>query len=202
MKRCLIIGKPNVGKTLFLINFSEYLGYKNVELKKVAYDGSTSSKVFSIKDAKIALSSGTAFKTHSLQSLQIDIPSIKGKKTFEFFDSSGIIDGIHGNFHFRKAMAQTLSLIAECDILLHIIDISALEQKNSISGMGEVDFQLAKYGQNKGNYLMLANKIDLLERRTLLIQLQKDYPDIYIIPISALTKQGFNEVKSYVSRRL
>ena len=32
MKQCTIIGKTNVGKTLFLISFAEYLGPKTFDI--------------------------------------------------------------------------------------------------------------------------------------------------------------------------
>ncbi len=202
MKKCLIIGKPNVGKTLFVLNFLEYLGFTNIEIKHIYTSKEIHPLKYTIHNAKHILSSNSPYKTTSLQSIEINFPVIKGKKRIEMIDSSGLIDGIHKNIEIRRAMAQTLAAIKESEIILHIIDLSSLNCQNLISSMGEVDYLLAQFGLTKEGYVILANKIDLLEQKAPIVQLQKEFPTHYIIPISALTKQGFSEVKAYVRRRL
>ncbi|QEK12172.1 GTP-binding protein HSR1 [Crassaminicella thermophila] len=202
MRNCLVIGKPNAGKTLFILNFAEYLGFKNIEIKSIKNDEKVEVKKYSTEEAKRILSSSVPYKTTCLQSIEIEIPILKGRKIIKIIDSSGLIDGIHKDVKIRRAMGQTLGALRESDIILHIIDISKLNYNNVIESIGEVDYQLIKYGAIKEGYAILGNKIDLLERKTPIIQLQKEFSDHYIIPISALLKRGFGEVKSYVSRRL
>lgn len=202
MKKCLIIGKPNAGKTLFMLNFAQYIGLKHVEIKFIQRDRKTNVKNFTIEEAKQLLSSSSPYKTTCLQSIDISIPILKGKKEIEIVDSSGLIDGIHKNIQVRKAMAQTLGEINESDMILHMIDLTKIDPNNIASSMGEVDYQLAQYGHTKEGYIMLGNKIDLFEKKTPIIMLQKKFPNQYIIAISALTKKGFSEVKSFVQRRL
>lgn len=202
MKKCLIIGRPNAGKTLFMLNFAEYLGFENIKIKFVNHDHEIQMEEYTIATAREILSSDTPYKTTCLQSIELDFPVFKGKKTVEILDSSGLIDGIHHNIRMRRAMAQTLAAIKESEMILHIIDISNLMDGNLMEMIGEVDYQLAQYGIIKEGYVILGNKIDLLESRTPIVRLQKEFPDHYIIPISALTKQGFGEVKTYVGRRL
>ncbi len=202
MKKCLIIGKPNVGKTLFLINFAEYLGYRNIALTKKNSQNTPVNRTLSTKEAREVLSSKNPYMTNSLQSVNLNIPLLKGVQELEFIDTSGIIDGVHNNVVIRKSMAETLSLITQCDILIHMIDITTFNQSISINSEENVDIQLIRYGEAKGGYLMLANKMDLLQKKTELVKIQRAFPNIYIIPVSALTKQGFSEVKAYVSRRI
>ncbi|TCO79778.1 GTPase [Marinisporobacter balticus] len=202
MKKCLIIGKPNAGKTLFMLNFAEYIGLTDVEIKFIQNKRNVDIKKLSIEEAKQLLSSNKPYKTTCLQSMTLEIPVLKGKKEIGIMDSSGLIDGIHQDVQVRRAMAQTLGAIEESDIILHMIDLSKINPDNIIGSLGEVDYQLSKYGFTKEGYVILGNKIDLLERKTPLIYLQKEFQEHYIIPISALNKNGFSEVKSFVCRRL
>lgn len=202
MKKCLIVGKPNVGKTLFLIHFGEYLGLRNIKIKHMDSNGRVQQRQYTIESAKKSLSSSEPFRTESLQSIELEIPILKGKKKVEIIDSSGLIDGIHQNVIIRRGMAQTLSAMKESDIILHMIDISSYGADHLINGLGKTDYQLAQYGLLKEGYVILANKMDLLENKSKIIQLQKEFPQHYVIPVSALTGQGFDEVKTYVSRRI
>ncbi|QZY56909.1 GTPase [Crassaminicella profunda] len=202
MKKCLIVGRPNAGKTLFMINFAEYVGLKHVEIKFFKRDKEIDHKKYTIEEARELLSSDIPYKTNCLQSTEIKIPVLKGKKIVSLMDSSGLIDGIHKNIQIRRAMAQTLGAITESHMILHMIDASKINDESIKNTIGEVDYQLVEYGRMKEGYMILANKVDLLERKTPIIQLQKEFPDHYIIPISALTKEGFGEVRSFVCRRL
>ena len=56
MKKCMIIGKANTGKTLFLINFAEYLGLSKITLNIMRREGPALRKTYTIKDAKEYLS--------------------------------------------------------------------------------------------------------------------------------------------------
>ncbi|MCT4618745.1 MAG: 50S ribosome-binding GTPase [Marinisporobacter sp.] len=202
MKKCLIVGRPNAGKTLFMINFAEYVGLKHLEIKFLGKDKSLDYQRYTIEEAREILSSDIPYKTNCLQSIEIKIPVLKGKKTLSLMDSSGLIDGIHKNIQIRRAMAQTLGAITESNMILHMIDASQIDEKNIKNSIGEVDYQLAQYGLIKEGYMILANKVDLLERKTPIIQLQKEFPDHYIVPLSAQTREGFGEVRSFVCRRL
>ncbi|MCT4604970.1 MAG: 50S ribosome-binding GTPase [Marinisporobacter sp.] len=202
MKKCLIVGRPNAGKTLFMINFAEYVGLKNIEIKFLGRDKPLDYQKYTIEEARKILSSDIPYKTNCLQSIEIKIPVLKGKKSLRLMDSSGLIDGIHKNIQIRRAMAQTLGAITESNMILHMMDGSQIDEKNIKSSIGEVDYQLAQYGLMKEGYMILANKVDLLERKTPIIQLQKEFPDHYIIPLSARTREGFGEVRSFVCRRL
>lgn len=202
MKKCLIVGKPNVGKTLFMLNFAQYLHLETVNIYLIYYNGVIENKSYKITQAKELLSSVSPFKTMCLQVLEVDIPMGKGKQRIQVIDSSGLTDGIHMNVEMRKAMAQTLSAIQESNIILHLFDISSLFYDSSDHGISKVDYQLAEFGHSKNGYVILANKIDLIPNKRPIVELQKLFPDHYVIPISAKTGLGFSEVSTFVRRRL
>ncbi|MBB6216701.1 hypothetical protein HNQ80_002805 [Anaerosolibacter carboniphilus] len=199
MKKCLIIGKTHVGKTLFFIHFSNYLGVKRLSIKRIFPNGVIERKLYTLEDAIEALCSNMPFKTQCLQSIELDLPLLKGNMKLEFVDSCGLTDGIHGDVDVRRGMVQTLCMLRESDIILHLIDINSygLRYVTSINTFGKTDLQLTQHGISHQGYAILANRIDLLDNRSKLAQLQQDYPQHTIIPVSALTGQGFNEVKAY-----
>ncbi|AFS78531.1 HSR1-like GTP-binding protein [Gottschalkia acidurici 9a] len=198
MKNAIIIGKTNVGKSLFLVNFAEYLGYEKVYITIEYPDGKKLNKQMSTELAKKYLSSSKDYKTRALQSLDIKLPVYKGKKEIKVVDSSGLADGIHPDISVRNSMIQTLEMLFSSDIIIHIVDVTDYLDSNNLWNNNIIDRQLADYGIPKYKYLLLANKIDLDENEDGLNNLSKFFPKVKIIPVSALYKKGFKEVKDFV----
>src|SRR5690606_12334408 len=111
MKRCIIIGKTNVGKTLFAIQFAAFLGLRELTVTSKSPDGETERRTYSIDEAVRELVSEGAHRTRSLQSITVELPVGKGVKRFELLDTSGLIEGIPSDVNIRRAMAQTLAAV-------------------------------------------------------------------------------------------
>lgn len=67
MKRCTIIGKTNVGKTLFLINFAEYLGSKSLDIELIGNEGVKTIQKIYFKTAISRLVDENPHKTRCIQ---------------------------------------------------------------------------------------------------------------------------------------
>lgn len=113
-------------------------------------------------------------------------------------DTIGLIDGIHPDIDIRMAISQTLAIIRDSDIILHLIDAHAAVKNDLPSTMGEVDYQIAQFAQLKRGYAILANKMDLSDSELGLKKIKQEFQGNLIIPISALYKRGFKEVKTFV----
>ncbi len=187
-----------MGKTLFLINFAEYLGVKSFNIEFINNTGSKTSEKIIPQTAVSYLVDKNPHKTRCLQSIIINVPVGKGKKKIKIVDTSGFIDGIHPNIEIRKAISQTLTTVRDSDIILHIIDASAVRNKDLPSSMGEVDYQIAQFAQLKKSYAILANKMDLPEANEGFEKIKQEFSGNLIFPISALHKTGFKEVKIFV----
>ncbi|HHV62070.1 MAG TPA: GTP-binding protein HSR1 [Firmicutes bacterium] len=246
MRRCIVLGKPNAGKTLFVLHFAEFLHAKEVTIKfqepvaaprkgtgvdpeartgsaacsldpvsgsdpgahgrnpGAGFGPSTSEhfKTYKIQDAVRDLTGPRPHTTRCLQSVVLELPAGKGKKTVELIDTSGLTDGIHQDAEIRRAMSQTLSSVRAAHIILHIIDASKAGKKGAVEAMGDVDYQVAAFAQMRGGYCILANKIDLPGARDGVKKIRDEFPGHIVIPISALYKEGFKEVKAFVLREL
>lgn len=194
MKRIVIVGKPNVGKTLFVLNFADFLGAKDLTIRFIS-ERAQYQRAFNQVNAHSQLVSDTPHQTRSIQEVAVSIPWGKGKRQFELVDSTGLADGIHVEPQLRWAMAQTLSALKGGDIVVHVIDCQAAYPS-------ELDLQLANFGstQKKG-YVILANKVDLITPNHLR-KVIDFFPDRCVIPVSAKYKLGFREVRDYVRRQL
>ncbi len=191
-----------MGKTLFLINFAEYLGVKSFNIEFVNNTGSKTSEKIIPQTAVSYLVDKNPHKTRCLQSIIINVPVGKGKKKIKIVDTSGFIDGIHPNIEIRKAISQTLTTVRDSDIILHIIDASAVKNKDLPSSMGEVDYQIAQFAQLKKSYAILANKMDLPGANEGFEKIKQEFSGNLIFPISALHKTGFKEVKIFVMHNI
>lgn len=196
MKKAIILGSTNVGKTLFMLNFAQYLGIQKIFIRFEYPDGKVLNKELSIETAKNTLSSNTPHKTKCLQSIKVKIPIYKGVKEIEIMDTSGLIDGIHPDINIRSSIIQTLDQIINSHLILHMIDVSLVYKKRDI--LSQIDRQIINFGKNRGKYVLLANKIDLDYEGKGINYINETINGIYIIPISALYKKGFNEVKTFV----
>lgn len=203
MKQCAIIGKTNVGKTLFFINFADYLGAKgSLDMEFLDIDGHRSRKRYSFVDAIFRLTDKSPHKTLQRQSLLLNVPLGKGKKQIQFVDTVGLIDGIHSDKDVRRAVSDTLAIIRDAHLILHIIDASATDTADLPSAMGEVDYHVAQFAQIRRGYAILANKMDLPEAQSGFEKIRREFSGHIVLPISAKYKKGFKEVKVFVAHNI
>lgn len=190
---------PNVGKTCFVINFAEYMGVKELKFHVRQRAGYTAINSYSLSEARKKLISVKENTTKEVQLIKLEINKGKTIRELQLIDSCGLSDGIHPDEEVRLAMAGTLRLIRDTEFILHIIDIKNI--KNDKKGKDillPVDRLILDYASMEKKYAILANKMDLSFAEMNLKILKKNIKDIIIIPISALYKEGFKEVKKMV----
>ncbi len=201
MTQCLVIGRPNAGKTCFTLNFADFLGIKRMQLTIRQPEGFSSTQSFMLSEARERLISSEPNQTKRLQSITLSLPRGKGRKKIELIDSCGLSDGIHPCQQIRKAMAQTINRIKASIIVLHIIDLSRFKPgKKEIDNL--IDNQINSYASQQPAYCILANKIDLPLSRRNLPPLRRLYSSSLIIPLSALHKKGFSDVKHFLWKNI
>ncbi len=202
MKRVIILGQTNAGKTLFTINFAAYLGVQSITFTFSDKQRGSYTRTIEIQDAIELLVSDRAHHTRSIQSAVLQIPWGKAAKRFEILDTAGLSDGIHSDETVRRGMAYTLATVREAEIILHVLDSALIAKKNVLHSIGEVDYQVAQFGQLHTGYAILANKIDVPHVKEGLDKICEEFPGHFVIPISALLKLGFKEVRDFVKRHL
>jgi len=189
----LIAGAPNSGKTTFLINFSAFLGLKELKLKKISSEERKSTAALSLPLAQKTLVSSTAHTTRILQSVVIKFPQGKRGKDLELIDSCGLVPGIHPEEEIRLGMATTIDKIISAKIILHLIDLTAFE-----GDLNVIDQELFELLTRREEYAILGNKIDLEKALMNLPALRKTVRPAPVFPISALHSKGFKEVYHFV----
>mgnify|MGYP002409534442 CR=1 FL=1 len=189
----LITGRTNAGKTLFLLNYAEYMGYKNIKIN-FKTDSRENIKEKSISYFRDTIVSSSPYTTKSLQIANINLSN----KNNVFIDSPAISSSISYEQSVRNGMAQTLSLIRENNLILHIIDASCILNYKDID---DVDMAMYKLGKKRGNYIVLANKADIKGSIMGVNVLSENLVGVKIIKISALNKTGFNNVRKILKNR-
>ncbi len=197
MKSVILLGQTNVGKTLFALNFAEYLGMEQLAITFKNRERGTYSRSFTLLEARSLLVSQKQHQTRDILSIVLSLPKGKGNKQFELLDTAGLNDGIHEDHRIRQAMAQTLRYIRQADIIFHMLDCQSIAATDILLSIGEIDYQIAQFGHIKQGYVILANKIDLPDSKLGFRQIVDEFPGNHIIAISALNKSGFKEVKRF-----
>src|SRR5690606_4644564 len=100
-----------------------------------------------VEEAKERLSSDSPHETRCLQSIRLELPVGKGVKRFDIVDTSGLVDGIHGDAKIRRAMAQTLAAVRDADLILHLVDAARAGEEGVLRAIGDVDYQVAQFAQ-------------------------------------------------------
>ncbi|SFU76619.1 GTPase [Alicyclobacillus macrosporangiidus] len=205
MKRSLVIGKTNVGKTLFCIHFARYMGVRELRWLVEEADGRTDCRVMSVAEAEASLSDVHPHRTRCLQSVAVEFPAGKTVRQLLLTDTTGLTEGIHPEPALREAMAQTLQAMTDASVILHMVDAWAIGHAlGGAAGPGRVwdalEAQLADFGVRHGGYVLLANKMDLPGAMDGYRFLCKRYSRQRVLPVSALHGTGFREVKQVVWR--
>lgn len=203
MRQCVIIGQTNVGKTAFILSFAESLGLDKVEMVFTYPDGFATRQTYALSIARQELIGPAAHKTRCLQSMVLNLPAGKGVKQIKLVDTAGLTEGVHDDGEVRRAIAQTLQQVRAADLILHMVDAAQVgRQDNSDPVFSELDRQIASFGQSRGIYVLLANKMDQSSAQLGLTRIRAQSPNQSILPVSALTKVGMKEVRAVVARLL
>lgn len=200
MREIMVVGRPNSGKTMFVLSFAQFLGLKTVNITLRDYNDVLTCEHYSINDAKRELCSSLAHSTRTIQSISLQM--VTGKTPIDFIlnDSCGLAEQIHPDTSIRQGMAQTLKTMQSTDYIFHIIDLLYWPKLSTVNG--SIDQELYRYGLSRNAYTILANKIDLPVAREQLSNLSANFPQTKVIPISALLGTGFKEVKACVARSI
>ncbi len=204
-KRCVVVGKTNVGKTLFAINFAEHLGAKTVLLRRAGSgrpDGAGYRISYSPEDARGEMVSAEPHRTLTPQVLVVEMRAGKVRREADVVDTPGLGDHIDERLEVRQGMAAALRAVYEADLVLHVVDASRVGDPAAEEAPGEVDQQLARFARFKAGYAILANKMDLPGADAGLRAIRQLFPGEYVIPMSALRSTGFDEVRAFVRRHL
>lgn len=200
MKRCIVLGKPNVGKTLLVLALADHMKAKDVEITFQDPGGVRFSRKYPIEIAIRELVGTLPHQTKCLQSLVLEFRAGKGKKKVELVDTTGLIDAIHDDPLTRKAMAQTLSAVGGAQIIIHVIDAHLMGSvdKSSDPEDADLDMQLAAFAGPRGGYCIVANKMDLPGAKRGLARIRRLFTGYKVLPVSAATKEGLKEVRRHV----
>lgn len=194
MNQALVIGRPNVGKTLFTVNFAEFLGQKRLEILFRPRDGASYTRLYSVSQARADLVDDQPHRTLCLQSVVLNVPRGKTVQKVVLTDTTGLTEEIHPLSAVRRAMADTLRQVSAATFVLHVVD--------PLDAVRGVDLDILRYGQTLEGYLLLANKIDLPGRPEAARALAEVVSPAPVLAVSARCRTGFREVRAFVRRRL
>jgi len=194
LKEALVIGRPNVGKTLLTVNLAAFLGHRRLEVMFRPRDGAAYTRVYSIARARAELVDAGPHHTLSLQSLVLKVPRGKTVRRVVITDSTGLIDEIHPSSTIRRAMADTIRAAPGAALILHVVD--------PLEPLEGVDFDILAYGRARDGYVVLANKMDLTGRAERVRELARLAAPALVLPVSALHSTGLGEVRAFLRKHV
>ena len=196
------MGKPNVGKTLLIINFAAYLGIKEVRLD--LRDGGEITgrgQRITLERARRELVSMSAPKTTMLQTLTLDPQIGRHRYTLSVIDTAGIPDEIAESPQTRRQIALTLDGTRYADVVLHVMDASAVHVHRQESP-GTFDSALVDFGRLRQGYAVVMNKLDKPGGEDGYRAVKERFRGVPVLAVSALTRRGFRDLKTWVIRAL
>jgi GTP-binding protein len=123
--------------------------------------------------------------------------------SFVMADIPGIIEGASGGAGLGHAF---LRHIERCRLLVHIVDVSAIEGRNPIEDFNTINLELKSYSEKLSTrpQIVVANKIDILTDNNLLDKFEEYVKGLgyEFYKMSAASNIGIKEVINAVSKKL
>ena len=126
----------------------------------------------------------------------LGVVSIGEGKGFLAADIPGLIEGASEGLGLGHAF---LRHIDRCRLLLHVVDLSAADGRDPLEDIDKIDFELERYSSELATrkQIIVANKIDSVERDSEIIKLFDDYCKNLgreVVYVSAYTGEGLDEL--------
>lgn len=133
----------------------------------------------------------------------LGVVKTKDGNGFVIADIPGIIEGASEGVGLG---IQFLRHVERTRLLLHFLDVSGQEGRNPIEDFYAINKELEKYSEklSKRKQIIVANKIDVIQDEELLKQVEElaKKENLKLFKISAVTKQGVQELIDYVTEKL
>jgi GTPase Era involved in 16S rRNA processing len=198
----VVVGAPNVGKSLFVINFSQYLGVREIQLEENGgAPGLGKDRRLSFERARRDLVSLYSPKTTQIQVLAAHVAINRQTQRLFLLDTPGINDGVSPDASVRRQTAATLERMLAASLIFHVIDASRIGTRRR-EFLGAFDAALLDWGRRLDCYGVIAHKMDRPKSQEGLKLLRSQCPDVPIIPVSSITHRGYRELKLFLLRVL
>lgn len=122
----------------------------------------------------------------------IDYPS--EYKRLRMADIPGLIEGASEN---KGLGHRFLRHIERCRLLLYLIDMGGVDQRNPVDDYAQLRTELSRYSEKlpEKPKLVVANKMDVEGAQENLKEFRKAYPDLEILELSCAAHQGVTQLK-------
>ncbi|RCX18892.1 GTP-binding protein [Anaerobacterium chartisolvens] len=133
----------------------------------------------------------------------LGVVSVGREKSFVIADIPGLIEGAHQGVGLGH---EFLKHVERTKLLIHIVDVAAIEGREPISDFDVINEELKLYNPVLAErpQIVAANKTDIPEAEERLQKFTREIEGrgIKVFPISAATNKGLDELMFYVSGRL
>ena len=122
-------------------------------------------------------------------------------KTLTMADVPGLIEGAAEN---RGLGHRFLRHVERCKLLLFLLDLAATDGRNPCDDFEHLQKELLEYDLTlaKKPFLVVGNKIDEEKADKYVKEFKNRFPQISILPISALLEDGLSELKKRLLEKL
>lgn len=123
----------------------------------------------------------------------LGVVKLKDYRSFIMADLPGLIEGASEGLGLGK---KFLKHATRTKVLAHIIDMGASEGRNPIEDYEIIRKEIVSYSEKlaKKREIVIANKMDIPGAKENLAKFQKKYPNLEVIPISALNNENIDDL--------
>jgi GTP-binding protein len=124
----------------------------------------------------------------------------RGGRSFVVADIPGLIEGSSDG---KGLGDKFLRHIERTKVLIHLIDMAGYEGRDPLADYGVINRELKKYSREvaKKQQVIAANKMDLEPAKKNLVRFRRQVKS-KVYPVSALNKEGLEELIEAVSRKI
>jgi GTP-binding protein len=123
----------------------------------------------------------------------LGVVKLKDGRNFVMADLPGLIEGASEGLGLGLKFLRHAS---RTKVIAHVVDMGAEELRDPVEDFKVIQNEIEKYGHNldKKKLVVIANKMDLPNAKNNLERFKKEYPNLDIIPISAYSLDGVEEL--------
>src|SRR5438876_1552726 len=124
----------------------------------------------------------------------VGVMELPGYRRATVADIPGLIEGAHRGLGLGH---EFLRHITRCRILVFVVDVAGSEGRNSTEDLQNLRREIDLYDPTLSSrpWLLVANKMDLMDAERNLTAMQERFPRIKILPCSAAMGEGIDALK-------